>query len=238
VTARIEAGFRHRFRELLALVSPRRLEFGVELLLGRGRDLAVREGLPLATGLAQVYEFTRVRVKRRVEVTGACAVVRPPWARFSEARPPRFLCDPSLGGLARWLRAAGYEAGEARGPEAPLAVPADPGLVLLTTDSALLDRLPVREGHGLVLWLPSALTMREQLAIVLRDLGLRPREARCMACGGALVQARKEDVHPRIPPRTALWKDEYFVCAGCDRLFWQGTHWERIAHALAAAAGP
>ncbi len=59
-----------------------------------------------------------------------------------------------------------------------------------------------------------------------------------MACGGALVQARKEDVHPRIPPRTALWKDEYFVCAGCDRLFWQGTHWERIAHALAAAAGP
>jgi uncharacterized protein with PIN domain len=238
VTARIEAGFRHRFRELLALVSPRRLEFGVELLMGRGRDLAVREGLPLATGLAQVYEFTRVRVKRRVEVTGACAVVRPPWARFSEARPPRFLCDPSLGGLARWLRAAGYEAGEARGPEAPLAVPADPGLVLLTTDSALLDRLPVREGHGLVLWLPSALTMREQLAIVLRDLGLRPREARCMACGGALVQARKEDVHPRIPPRTALWKDEYFVCAGCDRLFWQGTHWERIAHALAAAAGP
>ncbi len=238
MTARIEAGFRHRFRELLALVSPRRLEFGVELLMGRGRDLAVREGLPLATGLAQVYEFTRVRVKRRVEVTGACAVVRPLWARFSEARPPRFLCDPSLGGLARWLRAAGYEAGEPRGPEAPLAVPADPGLVLLTTDSALLDRLPVREGHGLVLWLPSALTMREQLAIVLRDLGLRPREARCMACGGALVQARKEDVHPRIPPRTALWKDEYFVCAACDRLFWQGTHWERIAHALAAAAGP
>ena len=237
MTARIEAGFRHRFRDLLALVSPRRLEFGVDLLVGRGRDLARREGLPLATGLAQVYEFTRVRVKRRVEVTGACAVVRPPWSLFSEARPPRFLCDPSLGGLARWLRAAGYEARVARGREAPLAAPADPGLVLLTSDSAVLDR-PVREGQGPVLWLPSALTMREQLAMVLRDLGLRPREARCMACGGALVPARKEDVHPRIPPRTALWKDEYFVCAACDRLFWQGTHWERIAPALAAAAGP
>jgi len=237
MTARIEAGFRHRFRELLALVSPRRLEFGVELLMGRGRDLAKREGLPLATGLAQVYEFTRVRVKRRVEMTGACAVVAPPWARFSEARPPRFRCDPSLGGLARWVRAAGYEARDAKGREPSTAEPPDPGLVLLTTDSAALDRLG-RKGGGLVLWLPSALTMREQLAMVLRDLGLRPREARCMACGGALVPARKEDVHPRIPPRTALWKDEYFVCAGCDRLFWQGTHWERIAHALAAAAGP
>ncbi len=234
MTARIEAGFRHRFRELLSLVSPRRLEFGVDLLMGRGRERAEREGLPLAAGLAQVYEFTRMRVKRRVEVTGACSVVMPPWARFSESSPPRFLCDPSLGGLARWLRAAGYEAGDAR---VPLAAPADPGLVLLTTDSGVLDRRP-GHGQGLVLWLPSALTMREQLALVLRDLGLRPRGARCMACGGALVHARKEDVHPRIPPRTALWKDEYFVCAACDRLFWQGTHWERIADALATAAGP
>ena len=45
-------------------------------------------------------------------------------------------------------------------------------------------------------------------------------------------------VRTRIPPRTALWKDEYFLCAACDRLFWQGTHWERIAGAVAAAAGP
>jgi len=28
MTARLEAGFRHRFRDLLALVQPRRLEFG------------------------------------------------------------------------------------------------------------------------------------------------------------------------------------------------------------------
>ena len=74
--------------------------------------------------------------------------------------------------------------------------------------------------------------------MVLRDLGLRPRAARCMACGGALRPARKEDVRARIPPRTALWKDDYFLCAACDRLFWQGTHWERIAGTLAAAAGP
>ncbi len=48
----------------------------------------------------------------------------------------------------------------------------------------------------------------------------------------------KDDVRARIPPKTALWKDDYFVCAACDRLFWQGTHWERIAGTLAAAAGP
>lgn len=238
MTARLEAGFRHRFRDLLALVQPRRLEFGVELLMGRGRDLAEREGLALAVGLARVYEFTRVRVKRRVELTGACSVVNPPWARFSAGTPPRFLCDASLGGLARWLRAAGYEARAAKATEGLSPPAGDPGLVGLTTDAAVFDRPPAGPADGLILWLPSALTMREQLAMVLRDLGLRPREARCMACGGGLRRARKEDVQLRIPPRTALWKDEYFLCAACDRLFWQGTHWERIAGAVAAAAGP
>ena len=34
-----------------------------------------------------------------------------------------------------------------------------------------------------------------------------------------------------------MWKDEYFVCAGCDRLFWRGTHWERIERDAAAGGG-
>jgi uncharacterized protein with PIN domain len=59
-----------------------------------------------------------------------------------------------------------------------------------------------------------------------------------MTCGGLLVATPKEEVFERIPPRTAKWLDEYFVCASCDGLFWQGTHWERIAKALEEAAGP
>ena len=74
--------------------------------------------------------------------------------------------------------------------------------------------------------------------MVLHDLGLGLRTARCMTCGGELVPTPKEDVFPRIPPRTAKWLDEYFVCASCDRLFWEGTHWGRIAKALAEAAAP
>lgn len=237
MTGRLEEGFRHRFRQLLALVRPRRLEFGVDLLMGRGHERSRREGTPLVRALADVYEFTRKRVVRRVEVTGACSVVNPPWGRFDEARLPRFVGDRSLLGLLRWLRAAGYEAREGSPAEGLDAAERDSSLVLLTTDAGLLDRRRVREEKALVLWLPSTLGLRGQLAMVLRDLGLRPREARCMACGGALVPASKESVRPRIPPRTALWKDDYFLCADCDRLFWEGTHWSRISSALQAAAG-
>ena len=101
----------------------------------------------------------------------------------------------------------------------------------------MLDRRIVADGSLVVVWVPSALTMAEQLRLVAVELGLALREPRCMACGGALVPTPKEVVRPRIPPRTALWKDEYFVCAGCDRLFWRGTHWERIERTLAAGGG-
>jgi len=234
MTGRIEHGFERRFRDLLALVRPRRLDFGVSLLMRRGRERSEREGVPLVRGLLRVYAFTRDRVDRRLALTGACSLVQPPWDRYKDGPPPRFLCDASLGGLARWLRAAGYAAlaRPATSGEALAGTAEGKGLVLLTSDSEVLDRKSARAGTLAVVWVPSTLSPREQLGLVMKDLGLRPREPRCMACGGELRPARKEDVLPRIPPRTARWKDEYFLCAGCDRLFWRGTHWERIERAL------
>jgi uncharacterized protein with PIN domain len=236
VDGRIAAGFRHRFRVLLRVVGAKRLDFGVELLLRRGRERGERDGVVVARGMAALYEETLKKVKRRVEVTG-CSWGAPPWTLFSKERPPRFLCDPSLAGLARWLRAAGYEAvvDEAiPGHRVPDEAHAR-GLVLLTTEAEALERRLVVKGDLPVVWVPSVLTMREQLRLVVRDLDLDLREARCMSCGGALVPTAKDEVRERIPPRTAKWLDEYFVCAGCDGLFWRGTHWERIARELEQA---
>jgi hypothetical protein len=237
VTRRLETGFRRRFRDLLALVRPRRLDFGVELLLSRARDRSTREGIPAARALLDVYLFTRQRVARRLEVTGACTLPEAPWSRFP-AEPPSFLCDGSLAGLGRWLRAAGYDARDAgvlKG-DALVREAAGRGLVLVTSFADLLDRRLVRDGSVVACWVPTGLQPTEQLTLVLADLGLRLREPRCMACGGMLQAAAKDAVASRIPPRTARWKDDYWVCGTCARLFWQGTHWERIARALTQAA--
>lgn len=247
MTQRLELGFRRRFRDLLALVRPRRLEFGVDLLLGRARERSARDGVPLAKSLLDLYLFTQRRVARRLVVTGACTLAEAPWARFKEG-PPSFLCDGSLGGLARWLRAAGYDAKDAdafpsalgggRGGsgDALLAQAMEEGRVLFASVFDLLDRKLVREGPAMALWIPTGLPPTDQLALVRADLGLPLRTPRCMACGGALRAAAKDEVRERIPPRTARWRDEYWVCATCARLFWQGTHWERIARALGPAA--
>jgi uncharacterized protein with PIN domain/HPt (histidine-containing phosphotransfer) domain-containing protein len=107
------------------------------------------------------------------------------------------------------------------------------GSVLLTSDSRFMERNLIRQGRLSAVWVSSALTRVEQLAGLLLDLGLALRESRCMACGGQLQPVSKAAVRDRIPPKTARWRDEYFVCRSCDQLFWEGTHWQRIRARLA-----
>jgi uncharacterized protein len=227
VERRIEDGFRHLLRALVSPSAGATREAEVERLLREARARAAREARSVPSALIAMYEHLRDAARAST-----------PRADGATRSAPGFLCDQSLVGLARWLRAAGYEATLA--PALPgHQLPAEAlrrGLVLLTTDTEVLERRIVADGSLRVVWLPSSLTVHEKLGLVLRELQLPLREPRCMACGGALLARAKDSVSARIPPRTARWKDEYFVCAGCDHLFWQGTHWERIVPRLQAAA--
>ena len=235
---RLEAGYRQKFLTLLAKVRPKRLEFGADLLMGRAREMRVREGIPLGRALARVYDDTRKRVEKRLAVTAACSLSGRPLGDDGDV--PWFACDSSLGGLARWLRAAGYESEwlEDGGADELLRRAQSGGAVLLTTDSRLMERSVIRDGSLQAQWIPSDLSRTAQLRMLMRDLSLKVRDPRCMTCGGELRAVAKEEVAERIPPRTARWKDDYFVCSGCDGLFWQGTHWERIARRLAEITAP
>ena len=53
-----------------------------------------------------------------------------------------------------------------------------------------------------------------------------------MSCGGELRTVDKEAVRDRIPPRTYLWRNEFFECLRCHKLYWHGTHWEKITTRL------
>ncbi len=218
---RLQNGYREKFRLLLARTHPARQVAGAERLLHLARRRSRHGGLPLSRCLAEVYEALRARR------------APPPL----DPRAVRFVCDAGLGGLARWLRAAGYEAEwDAAVEDAELVAQAGSrGAVAVTTDSGILQRRKVARQEVPVVWVPSNLRAPAQLEMVLRDLGLPLRAPRCMACGGELRPVSKEAVAARIPPRTARWKDEYFVCAGCQALFWKGTHWERIAARLRRA---
>jgi hypothetical protein len=149
---------------------------------------------------------------------------------------PAFWCDAMLGGLARWLRAAGYDAAWVEGIddiELVRRAIADRRL-LLTSDSGVARHGAVQAGLVRALLVPPGKRKFEQLKFVVQALRLPLRPPRCMACGGRLTAVPRDSARPEVPARTFAWCDEYFRCERCAKLFWRGTHWERIAARLAS----
>lgn len=150
---------------------------------------------------------------------------------------PNFLCDEGLGGLARWLRAAGYRADWRPGLDDAAIIRAaqQTQAILVTSDTLMMERGILRDGNVPAVWVPSPLHTEQQLTLVMLELNLKLREARCMNCGGELIQGDKQLLQHRIPPKTFRWVNEYYVCAHCDHLFWKGTHWQKISAQLEKA---
>ncbi len=148
---------------------------------------------------------------------------------------PKFTCDAMLGGLARWLRAAGYEADFHYGIDDGLLVrkAMEQGRILLSSDGPMFERNVIKTGKVRALYIPQQLAKLDQLRFVLRELGLPLRPARCMACGGLLVEVPKHAVMGEAPPLAYRNCERFWRCGGCGRLMWHGTHWQRITQRLA-----
>ena len=151
---------------------------------------------------------------------------------------PTFACDAMLGGLARWLRAAGYDASFHPGiDDAELvALARTQGRVLLSCDGGIFQRAEVAAGDPRALRVAQDRGPVEQLGMILRALTLPLGEPRCMPCGGVLRDASEAET-AHAPARTRAMTDRFWVCTGCGRLLWRGAHWRRIERGLAEAVG-
>jgi uncharacterized protein len=230
---RILKAFRGRFESMLKQAGARRPEKGAEWLIGKARRSAADQKLPLSATLTQVYHNLQRQCLshnglRDSSDTGISGEGRTFW------------CDSGLGGLARWLRAGGYDAlWHPRIHDDELLNRAGvEKRTLLTTDSGIMERRLIRDRIVPALWLPPTLEIKEQMRLVIAEYDLRLKETRCTLCGGELRPVDKESVQDRIPPKTWRWLDEYFLCTRCDHLFWRGTHWQRIRKELEETFNP
>ena len=140
-----------------------------------------------------------------------------------------------LGGLARWLRAAGYDAYWQYGQEDAdlIQLAQQKKAVLLTSDGGIMERNIVRNGTVRALFIPHQMDRYQQLAFVLRHLDLPLAEPRCMQCGGQLEDVPREQVREKVPPKAWRFNERFFRCQRCGVILWRGTHWKRIAESLA-----
>ncbi len=147
---------------------------------------------------------------------------------IGESDQPIFLCDAMLGSLARWLRFFGYDTiYPAPGPmDCELAARAlEEGRWLLTRDRELAGRGP----RTIML---CAAGLDDQLVEVFSRLGLRPESglgnALCSECNGRLEEVSKKQVEAVVPPHVAAVASRFRRCRGCSRVYWPGSHSEKI----------
>lgn len=148
---------------------------------------------------------------------------------------PRFLADCNVGRLARWLRALGYDASyHARIDDAELVrEAAAENRVLLTRDRDLTKRRVIRTGLVRTILIRDDDVTR-QLRQVFTELGLQLEEAltRCIECNAELQARLPAVVAERVPPYVRQTQSRYSECPACGRIYWAGTHWQRMRQVL------
>lgn len=140
----------------------------------------------------------------------------------------RFVADAHLRGLARLLRMAGFDTlYDNNFDDSEIAIiAARQGRIVLSRDRDLLKRRSITHGCFLHAQKPA-----QQLRELFERLDLA-RSAQpftlCLHCNTRLQAIDKVLVLQRIPPKTREFYDNFSTCDVCYRVFWQGSHWQRM----------
>lgn len=201
----------------------------VELVLVNGESVGFDHPL---------HHGDRVSVYPRFETFDVTPLLR---VRDTPLRVSRFIADAHLGGLARLLRLSGFDTlYDNHFDDAEIvATAARDGRIVLTRDRELLKRRELT--HGCFV---HALKPERQAAEIFTRLDLA-RSARpfalCLECNAQLRPIDKAEVAHRLPPDVRARHTRFVTCDRCQRVFWEGSHWQRmraVADRLLAGDSP
>lgn len=144
----------------------------------------------------------------------------------------RFIVDVNVGRLARYLRMAGFDTRyDPSWDERRIVREIQKNRrLLLTRNLDLLKRNQVEFGHYI-----RAITPVEQLREIIELFGSTavPHPlSRCLECNTLLQPVRKEDILHRLEPLTIQYFSLFSLCPHCDKIYWPGTHVDKMLDSL------
>lgn len=148
--------------------------------------------------------------------------------RGKPLREVRFILDVHLGRLAKYLRVCGFDTylnSNYTDPEI-VDIAEKEKRIILTRDRGILKYNRVTHGY----WIRSQ-NHKEQLKEVLTRFDLRNQIrffTRCTICNIYLEEVRKEDIEDRLREKTRRYYTEFKRCPSCNRIFWGGSHYEKM----------
>jgi uncharacterized protein with PIN domain len=151
--------------------------------------------------------------------------------------PVGFVIDLHLGKLARRLRLLGFDCLYRNDYEDSeiLRIALDEERIILTRDLGILKHRQVSNGY-----LIRSGNVEVQVREVLdryRLLGQIKPWRRCLNCNGLLRRVDKASVLHRLEPKTRLYYEDFHQCEACGRLYWQGSHFEKMVCWIDALLG-
>ena len=140
----------------------------------------------------------------------------------------KFFVDSMLGKLARWMRTIGCDVEYERSIEddALIERALREDRIVLTRDTLLIRR---RKLKGRVFFVESGLAGGQLKAVAdMFKLSVAGFLTRCLRCNALLERIGKEVVKDKAPPYVYQTQSEFSVCPECERIYWAGTHRERM----------
>ena len=149
------------------------------------------------------------------------------------------MLDVHLQKLARRLRLLGLDVdfSPERDDDALADIAEAEDRILLSRDRQLMMRRKVARG----LYVRNT-DPEKQVTEVLDRLDLRATcrpFTRCIECNGLIGALGPDDpgsaeAMATVPPGVRAWCREYYRCTGCGRVYWKGSHYEKLVRRVAA----
>ena len=151
-----------------------------------------------------------------------------------EAPEKRFILDVHLGRLAKYLRLCGFDSlfSAFFNDREIIEEAVRESRVILTRDRLLLKNATAATGY-----LVKSQYHEEQLREVFEALRLREHVrlfSRCITCNAVLEEVKKEEIADRLLADTKKYFSVFRRCPGCDRIYWEGSHYDNMKKSLAS----
>ncbi|CAA6821512.1 MAG: Unknown protein [uncultured Sulfurovum sp.] len=184
----------------------------------------VEVGHILVNGQAKGFD-RRLKENDKVEVYGQSISSTLPF----KPQKISFLLDVHLGTLARYLRMAGFDAlyeSKDYGDAFLAEVASSDEHIMLSRDIGLLKRGKLDYGH----WVRHT-DPKEQFKEIVKLYGLEESfkpMSRCISCNEAINAVEKTAIESLVPSKVYAWKEDFFQCSSCAKVYWEGSHYENM----------
>jgi uncharacterized protein len=139
----------------------------------------------------------------------------------------RFIADVMLGRLARMMRFRGYDVEYDNHISDEELLRKSRHRIVLTKDRQLTSRIkPAR------VYLVQGSNSERQLEEIAQQFPQKLPAVRCLVCNSKIKRVAKRKVEHLIPPFIFRRYSEFYFCRACRRIYWPGTHYERMSRMI------